>query len=80
MPSTPKRGPGGNSTPSRDAEAHIAEHRRLVEQVLDYKRKLEAGEVSLNMELMMFLKNWLIKHILGSDKLYVAHFVERRVQ
>jgi len=62
------------------AEEHTAEHKALVGQVVDYKRKFDAGEVSLNMELMMFLKDWLIKHILGSDKAYSGHLVERQVQ
>ena len=62
-----------------EAEAHIAEHEALVAQVLDFKGKLERKEVRITMELMRFLKDWLIKHILGSDKRYSAFFVERRV-
>ncbi len=62
------------------AEQHIAEHRRLVEQVLEFKRRFEAGQASINMQLMKFLKDWLINHILGSDKGYSAHLVERGVK
>ncbi len=49
----------------------------LVKQVLAFKDKYDKGRSNLNMELMMFLKNWLIQHILGSDKAYSAHLVER---
>lgn len=59
---------------------HTAEHARLVEQVLDFKRRFEAGQASINMQLMKFLKDWLINHILGSDKGYSAHLVERGVK
>lgn len=62
------------------AEQHIAEHRRLVEQVLEFKRKYEGGQAAINMALMKFLKDWLIKHILGSDKAYGGHLVERGVR
>lgn len=62
-----------------DAEAHIAEHQKLVGQVLDYQAKFERKEVRMNMELMRFLKDWLIKHILGSDKAYSTLFVEKHV-
>ncbi len=63
-----------------EAPAHIAEHKALVEQVLDFKKKYEANQASINMQLMKFLKDWLIKHILGSDKGYSAHLVERGVK
>ncbi|MFO0726288.1 MAG: bacteriohemerythrin [Myxococcota bacterium] len=62
-----------------DAEEHIAEHQRLVKQVLEFQKKFDAKQASLNMELMRFLKDWLIKHILGSDMKYAALFVEKRV-
>jgi len=52
------------------SEQHEKEHRALVEAVVAFKQKFDAGEASINMELMNFLKDWLIKHILGSDKRY----------
>ena len=60
-----------------DSVKHTQEHQDLVKKVLDFKDKYEKGRSSINMELMMFLKNWLIHHILGSDKSYSAHLVER---
>jgi len=62
------------------AQAHIEEHQRLVSQVADFKQKFEAGQAHINMQLMKFLKDWLIKHILGSDKAYSGHLVERGVK
>jgi len=59
---------------------HVAEHQRLVAQVLDFQRKYALSQASINMQLMKFLKDWLIKHILGSDKAYSAHLVERGVK
>lgn len=62
------------------AEAHVAEHQRLVQQVTEFKRKHETGSAKINMQLMKFLKDWLINHILGSDKAYSGHLVERGVK
>ena len=62
------------------AQAHISEHQRLVTQVADFKQKFEAGQAHINMQLMKFLKDWLIKHILGSDKAYSGYLVERGVK
>lgn len=63
-----------------EAAEHIAEHQKLVEQVVAFKTKLLAKEATITMELVKFLKNWLIGHILGSDKKYSALLVEQRVE
>lgn len=63
-----------------ETAAHVAEHQKLVEQVLAFKQKLLAKEATITMELVRFLKNWLIGHILGSDKKYSPLLVEQRVQ
>lgn len=63
-----------------DAEGHADAHGRLIDQVLDFKRRYDAGEASLNMELMVFLKDWLIGHILGSDMAYGSHLVAAGVR
>jgi len=52
-------------------EAHRKEHEALTKQVIDVQRKYHAGATAmLSMEVMTFLKNWLIKHIQGTDKQY----------
>jgi hemerythrin len=53
-----------------DYLAHKAEHERLTKTVLDFQRKFHSNEVALTVEVMDFLKDWLTKHILGSDKKY----------
>jgi len=51
--------------------AHKAEHDALAKQVGDIEKKFRGGATSvLSMEVMAFLKNWLVKHILGTDKGY----------
>lgn len=55
-----------------------AEHKKLHEdltrQVLDVQQKYKSGAgATLSLEVMNFLKNWLINHIQGSDKRYTAH-------
>lgn len=61
-------------------DAHAAVHDRLIDQVLDFKRRYDAGESTLGMHLMVFLKDWLIAHILGCDMEYVGHLSARQVQ
>ena len=49
--------------------AHQQEHRRLVEEVLAFKKRIDQGE-SVGPELLEFLKQWLIRHIQQSDRAY----------
>lgn len=60
------------------ANEHIAEHRKLVEQVIDFQKKLEAGSASLSYEIMNFLRDWLVTHIMESDKKYVQAFNNKK--
>jgi hemerythrin len=54
-----------------DLAAHKAEHEALAKQVLDVQAKYRAGaNAVLGMEVMTFLKGWLLKHIQGTDKKY----------
>jgi hemerythrin len=48
--------------------AHKAEHKSLVTTVADLKHKHDKGDVVLTSQVMSFLRDWLTKHILNSDK------------
>ncbi len=49
---------------------HKAEHERFTKRVLDFQSKFQRNEIGLTIEVMDFLKDWLIKHIMGVDKKY----------
>jgi hemerythrin len=56
------------------ADAHAAEHKALTKQALDVQAKYKAGATTvLSMEVINFLRNWLVNHIQGSDKKYGPH-------
>ncbi|MCW2276165.1 bacteriohemerythrin [Rhodoblastus acidophilus] len=53
---------------------HKREHDALTGRVLEIQAKVRAGvQGTLSLEVMNFLKNWLIDHIQGSDRKYVAY-------
>jgi len=58
-----------------DYEAHKEEHDSLIAQMEELQGKVDAGKASVNFELMYFLKVWLTKHIMESDKAYSSHFL-----
>ncbi|WP_457574094.1 bacteriohemerythrin [Desulfolithobacter sp.] len=52
-----------------ETEQHKKVHKKLVEQVLEFQQQFNAG-AELDMSLLEFLKDWLINHIMQTDKRY----------
>jgi hemerythrin-like metal-binding protein len=48
--------------------SHKMEHDRLTRQVLDLQTQYRAGKASLTIEVLNFLKDWLVNHIQGVDR------------
>jgi hemerythrin len=63
-----------------DYEMHKKEHGDLTAQVTDFHVRLKSGKASFNFELLAFLHDWLINHILGSDKDYKNFFNSKGVE
>ncbi len=57
-----------------DTDAHKTEHRKFVEKVQEFVDKVKTRKAVVNYEIINFLKDWLINHILDSDKKYIVLF------
>ena len=53
---------------------HKGEHDNFVAKVSEFGEKFNKGTVLLDVEVLKFLKDWLLNHILKTDKLYTACF------
>lgn len=62
------------------AETHTNHHNALKVQVSELQKKVRNGEVTVNTELLLFLKNWLQHHIIEEDKLYSPFLIEQGVK
>jgi hemerythrin len=51
---------------------HKKQHDDLTRQVADIKSRFEGGQITITVEVMNFLKDWLNTHIKQSDKRYSA--------
>ncbi len=63
-----------------DSATHKLEHDKLTRQVVEIERSIHAGKTVLTMEVMDFLKQWLMNHILIRDKAYSAHMQSHGVR
>ncbi len=57
-----------------DAEKHIKLHKEFVDKVQGFKNDFEKGKITLTIEVMNFLMQWLKNHIQSVDKQYSAFF------
>ncbi len=60
-----------------DREQHAAIHKKLVARVGDFQKKFKSGDATVSMDLMDFLKDWLVNHIKGTDMQY-APFMRKK--
>ncbi len=60
-------------------DAHKEIHKKLVAQVVDFQTQFESGKKDISLELMEFLKDWLIEHIKGTDKKYSSFLQSKGV-
>ena len=51
--------------------AHTQIHEKLKQKVVDFKAEYDAGKLTLTMELMDMLTDWLKTHIMETDQKYV---------
>lgn len=56
---------------------HLAKHDALIARVVEYRTRFGAGE-SVGGELATFVRDWLINHILKTDRLLANHISEQR--
>lgn len=57
-----------------ERSTHHKEHEILTRQVLEFQNEYQEGRTSISIDVMDFLKDWLINHIAGSDKKYTQFF------
>ncbi|MEA3469733.1 MAG: bacteriohemerythrin [Thermodesulfobacteriota bacterium] len=51
-------------------DVHMEIHRKLVAQLVDFQKQYNTGKADISLELMEFLKDWLVDHIKKTDMKY----------
>jgi hemerythrin len=61
-------------------DEHKAIHDKIVERVQAFQAQFKGGDQKVGMELLYFLKDWLMDHIHKVDKKYAPHLTSRGVK
>ncbi len=59
-------------------DQHKQEHTKFIEKLFDLKKEFESNKLTISLEVLNFLKDWLLNHILISDKKYVSVVKDNR--
>lgn len=62
----------------REFAQHQAIHKKLLQQTTELRERLASGATDIGPEVMDFLKEWLMRHILESDK-HFGGFLEGKL-
>ncbi|MEE4197033.1 MAG: bacteriohemerythrin [Bacteroidales bacterium] len=60
-----------------DYKEHKAEHNLFIDKINQYKETLAKENKKEVIDFITFLKNWLLKHIMGTDKKYMKLFQDK---
>jgi len=52
---------------------HKEEHKKFIEQLAKFKIEFAQNKVTITIETLNFLKQWLLNHIIVTDMKYVPH-------
>jgi hemerythrin-like metal-binding protein len=63
-----------------DFENHQKEHAKFVGTVNEYVERVKSGKLIVSVEITNFLKNWIVDHIMVTDKKYTDFFIKNGVK
>ena len=62
------------------SEEHKEIHKSFVNKVRELKHGIENGKVTVSYDIMNFLRQWLIEHIMGEDQKYTEFFKTNQIE
>lgn len=64
----------------KDTPRHIEQHHKFVDKVKSFANEFEKGDATVSLDIINFLKDWLINHILKIDVKYVSFLKDHGVR
>lgn len=63
-----------------DYQLHKFSHNDFVNKISQAQKDFESGKLLISVDVMNFLKDWLISHIMGVDQKYAQFFNEKGIK
>ncbi|MCF6365325.1 MAG: bacteriohemerythrin [Bacteroidales bacterium] len=63
-----------------ETQEHKNIHASFVNKAVELKEGLESGQITVSYDIMNFLRQWLIDHILKEDKKFAKFFSEKGIK
>lgn len=63
-----------------EADTHKEKHQKMTAKVKELMSEVQSSKVTISIEVMNFLKNWLDKHIMETDKKYGPYLNSKGVK
>ncbi|MEI8096655.1 MAG: bacteriohemerythrin [Candidatus Moraniibacteriota bacterium] len=63
-----------------EATEHIAEHRIFLDKTEEFRERAKSKDSTLSIEILGYLEEWFIHHVLVVDRRYVEYFKEYGIQ
>lgn len=54
-------------------DAHKAKHKFLVDKIDGLRKEHQSNQIALGVKILNFLKEWLVEHIMKTDKTYMKY-------
>ncbi|MGJ5814682.1 bacteriohemerythrin [Paludibaculum fermentans] len=55
---------------------HEAQHRGFIGKLTQLREEYRSGSITMSVQVMEFMKDWLTQHIMQEDQAYSAHLVK----
>jgi hemerythrin-like metal-binding protein len=62
-----------------DYQNHHEAHQKFIESVKNFEERYRTGKFLLSLEVTNFIKDWIVNHIMGTDKQYAAFLIKSGV-
>ncbi|MDX9845460.1 MAG: bacteriohemerythrin [Tenuifilaceae bacterium] len=61
-------------------EKHLVQHKKFIDKIKSFREEFNAGDISVALDVVHFLQDWLVTHIQRTDKAYVQTFKEHGIR
>jgi len=63
-----------------ETEEHKKIHKSFVDKAIELKEGVDSEKVTVSYDIMNFLRQWLLEHILKEDKKFAKYFKQNNIK